>query len=153
MKKSLSYGALAFIFFCFLGFVTMIFPDMVNAQTANTGICCLNGQLSKMPPNDCQTKGGRSFPNERDAARFCEQSAKCYCCDNGLLTLTTLGICRMKGNPCYKTKQEATNLCVPPCYCCINGSVSQVTQKACKDKSGVCYTTLNDANQRCQKPK
>ncbi len=153
MKKTLLYVAPAFIFICFLGFIAMMVPDTVSAQTATGGICCINGQLTKATPNDCQAKGGRFFTNEHEAAKVCEQSAKCYCCDNGVSTLTTLGTCRIKNNPCYKTKQEATSLCLPPCFCCINGAVSQVSQRACKDKSGVCYTSLNDAKQRCQKLK
>ena len=153
MKKSLFHVAPAFIFICFLGLMSMLIPDTVNAQAANSVMCCINGQLSRTTSNDCQAKRGHVFTNERDAQKSCPLMAKCYCCDNGVSTLTTLGTCRIKNNPCYKTKEEAANLCKPSCFCCANDQVMNITQAECKGKNGVCYKTQSDAMQRCQKPK
>ncbi len=153
MKQKLSYAVLAVFIISFFGFLSIIIPDTVSAQTAR-GFCCLDGKLTpSIAPKECQEKGGRFFTNLDEAKKMCKPVG-CFCCINGELTeAPSPEACKEKKGVCYSNKDDAVKRCQKSCFCCINGQVNEIAQAACKARNGVCYTTKVDAVQRCQKPK
>ena len=111
----------------------------------------LTGRSSRVPPEECQKRGGQYFTSQKEAIEHCKP---CWVCIDGQAVKTTEADALQKGLKCYPSAQEAAQHCEKLCWCCIKNELFHITEAECRRRGGKCYRTREEALRHCtEKPR
>ena len=140
--------------------------------------CCHHGEVFPAPPQECEERGGRPFPNPEEAERHCRadeprpgdappagEGEAAWCCQRGEVFPAPPPECEERGGRPFPNPEEAERHCradephpgdAPPAgegeaaWCCQRGEVFPAPPPECEERGGRPFPNPEEAERHCR---